>query len=87
MRTLEGGCSVPISVETEWVGESQDLLLKMMAIVVSLDGTQSLEDAIEAVVKTDDEATALGHELSAELVKKGAYSILRDINIDRPAKN
>jgi hydroxymethylbilane synthase len=87
MRALEGGCSVPIGVETEWLGQSQDLHLRMRAIVVSLDGSQSVEDTIDATVQTDDEATVLGQELAARLVKAGADAILEDINTNRPFKD
>ncbi|KAB8210848.1 porphobilinogen deaminase, dipyromethane cofactor binding domain-containing protein [Aspergillus parasiticus] len=83
MRTLDGGCSVPIGVETEWVAAGD---LSIHAIVVSLDGTQSVEDTIVSNVKTVDEATALGKELAARLVKAGAGEILNNINADRPPK-
>ncbi len=86
MRTLEGGCSVPIGVETEWLGESKDLL-RMRAIVVSVDSSQSVEDTVDATVQTNDEATALGQEMAARLVKAGADAILKDINTHRPAKD
>ncbi|RYP51667.1 hypothetical protein DL768_003065 [Monosporascus sp. mg162] len=86
MRTLEGGCSVPIGVETEWLGKSKDPL-RMRAIVVSLDGSQSVQDAIDVTVQTNDEATALGQELAARLVKACAHAILIDINTNRPAKD
>jgi hydroxymethylbilane synthase len=86
MRTLEGGCSVPIGVETEWVDRSR-CLLRITAIVVSLDGSQSVQDAIDATVHTDEEATALGQELAARLVKEGAGAILDEINTNRPDKN
>jgi hydroxymethylbilane synthase len=84
MRTLEGGCSVPIGVETEWI-QSDDL--KITALVVSLDGSESVEDSLEARVQTVEEATALGKEMAARLIKAGAEAILKDININRPAKN
>ena len=86
MRTLEGGCSVPIGVETEWIRQSQDLL-RMRAIVVSLDGTQSVQDSIDAAVQTDNEATALGEEMAKSLVRAGADAILRGINANRPSKD
>jgi len=86
MRTLEGGCSVPIGVETEWVDQSQ-YLLRMRAIVVSVDGSQSAQDTIDATVQTDDEATALGQGLAARLVKAGADAILGEINANRPPKD
>jgi hydroxymethylbilane synthase len=90
MRALEGGCSVPIGVETEWLGQPQGAsssVLRMRAIVVSLDGTQSVADAIDATVQTDDEAEAVGKELAAKLVEAGADAILKDINVNRPSKD
>ncbi|PLB36385.1 porphobilinogen deaminase [Aspergillus candidus] len=83
MKTLEGGCSVPIGVETEWL-ESGDL--RMRAIVVSLDGAQSVQDTIDMNVQNVDEATALGQALAARLAKAGAEAILNDIVANRPAK-
>ncbi|KAM6525515.1 hypothetical protein FALCPG4_011054 [Fusarium falciforme] len=86
LRTLEGGCTVPIGVETEWVDESQ-LLLRMRAIVVSLDGSQSVQDTMDATVQNDDEATALGRDLATRLAKGGASEILKEINANRPPKD
>ncbi|KAF9885594.1 porphobilinogen deaminase [Aspergillus nanangensis] len=86
MRALDGGCSVPIGVETGWVGEAQERL-KMRAIVVSLDGVQSVEDGVEATVQADDVATELGEMLATRLVDAGAEVILKEINATRPAKD
>lgn len=84
MRTLEGGCSVPIGVETEWMSSGD---LRMDAIVVSLDGTRSVEDRITARVEAIDEADALGEELAGRLLEAGAGEILKDINANRPSKD
>ncbi|KAJ6097580.1 hypothetical protein N7499_001954 [Penicillium canescens] len=86
MRTLEGGCSVPIGVETEWVDRAQSLL-RITAIVVSLDGSQSVQDSMDVIVQTDEEASALGQELAARLVKGGAGDILKSIITSRPSKD
>jgi hydroxymethylbilane synthase len=85
LRTLEGGCSVPIGVETEWV-DASNYLLRLRAIVVSLDGSQSVQDSIDATVRTNDEASAFGTKLAGILVKAGAEAILKEINVQRPAK-
>jgi len=45
MQTLEGGCSVPTGVETEWIQPDQ---LRMTAIVVSLDGSRSVYYTVDA---------------------------------------
>jgi hydroxymethylbilane synthase len=81
MRTLEGGCSVPIGVETTWI-EKGKLLMK--AIVVSLDGTESVEAERLDEVLTEKEAEEFGWKLSQDLVEKGASKILEAINLNRP---
>jgi hydroxymethylbilane synthase len=81
MRTLEGGCSVPIGVETTWI-EKGKLLMK--AIVVSLDGTESVEAERSGEVLNVKDAGEFGWELAQDLVKKGASKILEAINLNRP---
>ncbi|KAB2570153.1 porphobilinogen deaminase Hem3 [Lasiodiplodia theobromae] len=87
MRELEGGCSVPIGVETEWLGSPEDRVLRMRAIVVSLDGSQSVENSIDAEVRTEDAAEELGKTLATRLLQAGAEAILKDINKNRPPKD
>lgn len=81
MRTLEGGCSVPIGVETTWI-ERGKLLMK--AIVVSLDGTESVEAERLDEVLNEKDADEFGWNLSQYLVGKGADKILKAINLNRP---
>lgn len=81
MRTLEGGCSVPIGVETTWI-EKGKLLMK--AIVVSLDGTESVESERLDEILTVEAADEFGLKLAQDLVEKGATSILDAINLNRP---
>jgi len=80
MRTLEGGCSVPIGVETQW--PTEDTLL-MRAIVVSIDGSEAVETEEKAVVKTKEEADTLGREVARVLIEKGAEKILKNITLNR----
>lgn len=81
MRTLEGGCSVPIGVETTWI-EKGKLLMK--SIVVSLDGSESVEAERLGEVLTPKDADDFGWSLSQDLVEKGAAKILEAINLNRP---
>ncbi|OAQ96138.1 hypothetical protein LLEC1_01039 [Akanthomyces lecanii] len=86
-HALEGGCSVPIGAETEWVKRGTDeYSLRLRAIVVSLDGKTAVDDALERVIKTNDEAEAFGHEMAETLVKGGAKDILQEIIANRPPK-
>ncbi|KAH7419448.1 porphobilinogen deaminase, dipyromethane cofactor binding domain-containing protein [Cadophora sp. MPI-SDFR-AT-0126] len=81
MRTLEGGCSVPIGVETTWI-ERGKLLMK--AIVVSLDGTESVAAERLDEILNEKDADEFGWKLAQELVEKGAAKILEQINLNRP---
>jgi len=82
LRTLEGGCSIPIGVEATWI-EKGKLLMK--SIVVSLDGTESVEAERLDEILTIKDAEEFGKTLAGELVKKGAGTILDKINATRPA--
>jgi hydroxymethylbilane synthase len=78
MRTLEGGCSVPIGVETSWIGADHQTL-RMRAVVASLDGTEAVEGDREGRVGSREEAEAFGREMAGELVGRGAGRILEAI--------
>lgn len=80
MRALEGGCSVPIGVETEWVEEGK---LVMRAIVVSLDGTEAVETERLGEVVSEEGADEFGMEVARDLVEKGAGKVLEAINLNR----
>jgi len=80
MRTLEGGCSVPIGVETTWI-EKGKLLMK--AIVVSLDGKESVEVERLDEILTVKDADEFGWRLAQDLVERGAAKILEAINLNR----
>jgi hydroxymethylbilane synthase len=84
MRTLEGGCSVPIGVETEWSSEDEDQLI-VRAAVVSLDGKEAGEVEEKAVIKTREEANEFGKTIAKLLVERGAGKILDDVNAHRKA--
>lgn len=85
MRTLEGGCSVPIGVETDWVpGEGgAGQALRMRAVVVSIDGQEGAEAEIMQEVVDVAGADALGKKAASILVEKGAGKILEVINKTR----
>jgi hydroxymethylbilane synthase len=80
MRTLEGGCSVPIGVQSTWKGEG---MLELEGIVVSIDGREAVEAVADMNVSGDEEAEELGRRVAKALVEKGAGRILDVINEDR----
>ncbi|KAI0157864.1 porphobilinogen deaminase [Hypoxylon sp. FL1284] len=82
MRTLEGGCSIPIGVETRW---DDDGRLRLAATVVSVEGTEAADAEQTAEVSTRDEAVDFGCRVAKELTDGGAQKILDVINADREA--
>jgi porphobilinogen deaminase len=65
-------------VETTWDGE--ELVLK--SSVISPDGRDMVESQKRAVVKTQEEALALGNELAVQLLGMGADKILHDLRMN-----
>ncbi|KIW03660.1 porphobilinogen deaminase [Verruconis gallopava] len=80
MRTLEGGCSVPLGVETTW---ENDDMLKLAASVVSVEGDESVEAEAKMCVRTKEAAEDLGKEVARIMIEKGAAKILDKITMNR----
>ncbi|MEA5618733.1 hydroxymethylbilane synthase [Cronbergia sp. UHCC 0137] len=72
LRQLEGGCQVPIGVNTVITGNE----LTLTGIVASVDGQNLVQDSVTGEAK---EAEALGIELAHLLRKQGATEILNQI--------
>ncbi len=72
LRELEGGCQVPIGVNTTLEGDS----LTLIGLVASLDGKRLVKDSVTG--KTTD-AEQLGIQLAQKLRQQGAQEILDEI--------
>lgn len=72
LRVLEGGCQVPIGVNTS-ITDNQ---LTLVGMVASLDGQTLLR---ETVIGERDQAEEIGKELAERLKAKGAGDILQAI--------
>ncbi|KAL2132117.1 hypothetical protein VTI74DRAFT_4206 [Chaetomium olivicolor] len=83
MRTLEGGCSVPIGVETSWVEEGEKKKLRLRATVVSLDGKEAVYSERTEEITSLEQAETMGRQLAQKLAGMGAQKILDDINKGR----
>ena len=79
LRTLEGGCSVPLGVETSWEGEQ----LTIHGIVISVDGQEATQASQTQRVTTREEAEGCGLAIAKALVEKGAGKILEEITLNR----
>jgi hydroxymethylbilane synthase len=72
LRTLEGGCQVPIGVNTVVDGDQ----LTLTGMVASLDGQRLIKDTVAGAAT---EAEKLGIQLAEELKNQGAQEILSEI--------
>lgn len=72
LRELEGGCQVPIGVNTEIAGDQ----LTLTGMVASLDGKTLIKDVVKGLA-TD--AENIGIELANKLKEQGAQEILNVI--------
>jgi hydroxymethylbilane synthase len=72
LRDLEGGCQVPIGVNTELNGDN----LTLTGIVVSVDGQNIVQDTVAGKAS---EAEKLGTQLANMLRQQGAQEILDKI--------
>jgi hydroxymethylbilane synthase len=85
LRALEGGCSVPVGVESKLeVAEGvRGGVLTLTGCVTAVDGTTHVEHTMNAPVQTVEEAEAVGTQLAQVLIETGAAAILDDIKKDR----
>ncbi|PSB05109.1 hydroxymethylbilane synthase [Merismopedia glauca] len=72
LRELEGGCQVPIGVNTKIDGDN----LTLTGLVASLDGKRLIKDSIIGAATAADE---LGIELAHKVKEQGAQEILQEI--------
>lgn len=86
LRTLEGGCSAPLGVETEWVQTPEGKKMRMRSIVVSVDGKDAAEVELDGVVDSADKAEEFGVTVAQALVADGAGAILQAIQEEKQAK-
>jgi hydroxymethylbilane synthase len=72
LRVLEGGCQVPIGVNTEIHGDQ----LTLKGLVASVDGQQIVKDTVSGAAA---DAEKLGAQLASMLREQGATEILEKI--------
>ncbi|KAM9909106.1 hypothetical protein OXX69_005747 [Metschnikowia pulcherrima] len=81
MKLLEGGCSVPLGVQTIYNEDTEELFFK--GIIVSPDGTESVEAEITARVTSKAGAEKVGEEMALKLTELGGKEILNAINFEK----
>lgn len=89
LRVLEGGCSVPVGVESKLDvtngtdGRVESAVLTLTGSVTAIAGDKHVEHTLSEKVQSVEEAEALGAKLARILIDTGAKEILDDINKDR----
>ncbi|KAJ5120614.1 uncharacterized protein N7515_010002 [Penicillium bovifimosum] len=85
LRTLEGGCSAPLGVETEWIQTPEgSKRLRMRSVVVSVDGKECAQVELDGEVASAESAEAFGITVAKALVADGAGAILEAIQRNKP---
>jgi hydroxymethylbilane synthase len=79
LRTLEGGCSVPIGVNSTITKEDSKITLTLKGLVASLDGSEVLTHESSTTVNSLEDADKLGQEIANNLLGQGASKILSAI--------
>ncbi|KAK9468937.1 porphobilinogen deaminase, dipyromethane cofactor binding domain-containing protein [Lipomyces arxii] len=80
MHKLEGGCSVPLAVESSITADGE---LTMETCIISVDGSEKASTSLTASVKSLEEAESFGSQIADMLIAEGATKILDKINYDK----
>lgn len=86
LRVLEGGCSVPVGVDSSLQVSNQgqqEGVLTLTGCVTAIDGSLHVQHTVTEEVKNKQEAEAVGMQLATILIEIGAKTILDDITKDR----
>ena len=77
LAALEAGCSAPVGALADLVADGQVTELRLRGVVGTTDGTELVQMSITGPVPASDgEARALGRELAAEMLAKGAAGLM-----------
>ncbi|KAH9819162.1 porphobilinogen deaminase, dipyromethane cofactor binding domain-containing protein [Melampsora americana] len=91
LRTLEGGCSVPVGVTStlvplpmpcQWAPQAR---LTLTGVVTSVDGTKEVTVTKTADIYGAKDSIKLGCDLAVELLEAGADEILDELNVVKEA--
>lgn len=78
---------MPVGITSNLIGEpSDEKTLQMTCTVTALDGSFQVEQTVEGVVNSGEDAEELGKRLANLLIDHGAGRVLDDVKRDREAK-
>lgn len=82
LRTMEGGCSVPIGVTSSFNSEKRELTLN--CIVIDCDSVDFVEDSMTVDIHDIyDDSIKCGKDLATKMMDNGAREILETINASK----
>lgn len=82
LRTMEGGCSVPIGVTSSYNAEQKELTLN--CIVIDCDGVDFVEDSMTVHIHDMyNDPIKCGKDLATKMMDNGAREILETINASK----
>lgn len=77
LAALEAGCSAPVGALADLVVDGQITELRLRGVVGTTDGASLVQMSITGPVPaSDDQARAMGRELAAEMLAKGAAGLM-----------
>ncbi|WP_037912106.1 hydroxymethylbilane synthase [Actinacidiphila yeochonensis] len=77
LAALEAGCSAPVGALADLMADGQTSELRLRGVVGTTDGTSLVQMSTTGPVPaSDDEARALGRELAASMLAKGAAGLM-----------
>eukprot|EP00127_Corallochytrium_limacisporum_P000970 Clim_evm54s33 gene=Clim_evmTU54s33 len=79
MRTLEGGCSVPVAVNSALEKGAGSFELTLTGGVFSIDGKKSVRHTVTGTVASRADAEQCGEKLAQDMIGMGAADILAEI--------
>lgn len=91
LRVLEGGCSVPVGVSTDFKvlrdeGAGRRGTIEITGTVTALDGSRHVQHTVVEELGSPEDADEVGAKLARVLIETGAKEILEEINADRETK-
>lgn len=82
LRTMEGGCSVPIGVTSSYNNDRKELTLN--CIVIDCDGVDFVEDSMTVDIHdVYNDSIKCGKDLATKMMDNGAREILETINASK----
>lgn len=83
LRMVEGGCQVPVGVYADW----QEDILRLTAVILSLDGQRIVRDWLWAMQPDQAVAEEMGRELADKMLAAGGRTILSELDCREGGKH